>query len=259
MKETLLYVALLFLLDKALLRPSSIENKIKRIKLKKMEEKIVISLGGSLVFPKKDKIDVSFLKKFKKIILWLLRKKKKIALVVGGGKIARFYQKILFHFDKNKNNADKIGIILTRANAFLVKSLFQKKAEFLNWEDKIFFKKKIIVLGGKKPGFSTDYCTVLLAKKLKVKEIINLSNVDFIYNKDPKKFKDAKPIKEAKWKEIEKIFKKEWKPGLSLPFDPKAFQLAKKEKMTLYFLNGKKLKNLKNFFEEKKFKGTKIF
>jgi len=224
-----------------------------------MEEKIVISLGGSLVFPQKDKIDFSFLKKLKKIILFLLKRKKKIALVVGGGKIARIYQKALLSFDPNQKRADEIGIILTRANAFLVKSLFQEKAEFLNWQDKIFFKKRIIVFGGKKPGFSTDYCTVLLAKMLKVKKVINLSNVDFIYTKDPRKFKDAKPIKEERWEKIEKILGKKWRPGLSLPFDPLAFKLAKKERMILYFLNGRKIKNLKRFFQGKKFKGTKIF
>jgi len=224
-----------------------------------MKEKIVISLGGSLVFPQKDKIDLFFLKKFKKIILSLLKRKKKIALVVGGGKIARIYQKALFSFEKNQKEADKIGIMLTLANAFLVRSLFQKKAEFLNWKNKISFKKKIIVFGGKKPGFSTDYCAVLLAKALNVKEIINLSNVDFIYTKDPKKFKDAKPIKETTWKDLEKIIGNKWKPGLSLPFDPIALKLAKKERMTLYFLNGRKIENLKRFFQGKKFKGTKIF
>lgn len=223
-----------------------------------MEKQIVISLGGSLIFPQKDKIDVLFLKQFKHLILNLIKNGWKIAIVTGGGKIARVYQQALLSFQKNKNDLDQMGIFLTWANAFLVKSIFKNKAELMNWLEKINFKKRIIIFGGKEPGFSTDFCSVLVAKKLKIKTILNLSNIDFVYTKDPKKFKNAQPIKETNWNYFQKIIGKKWRPGISLPFDPKASNLAKKEKMTVYFLNGKKIKNLKNFFEGKKFRGTKI-
>ncbi|MGC9005449.1 MAG: UMP kinase, partial [Candidatus Micrarchaeia archaeon] len=121
-----------------------------------MEEKIVLSLGGSLVSSSENKIDISFLKNFKKILYFLLKKRKKIALVVGGGKIARFYQKNLLKLRKNKRDLDQLGIILTWANAFLIKSLLGKKADLLNWKNKISFKKRIILLAGKEPGYSTD-------------------------------------------------------------------------------------------------------
>lgn len=223
-----------------------------------MEKRIVISLGGSLIFPQEDKIDVVFLKRFKKTILQFVKKGWQFAIITGGGKIARKYQKSLSFFQKDKNELDQMGIFLTWANAFLLKSIFQKKADILNWSEKIYFKNKIIVLGGKEPGFSTDFCSVLVAQKLNIKTILNLSNIDFVYTKDPRRFKDAKPIRETNWKNFQKIIGQKWKPGISLPFDPRASEQAKKDKITVYFLNGRKIENLKNFFKGKRFTGTKI-
>ena len=52
------------------------------------KELVVISLGGSLIVP--EKVDVKFLKEFKKIIL-KNTKKHKFVIVCGGGSIARKY------------------------------------------------------------------------------------------------------------------------------------------------------------------------
>ncbi|GAG25334.1 unnamed protein product, partial [marine sediment metagenome] len=123
--------------------------------------------------------------------------------------------------------------------------------------EKINFKKKILFAGGWKPGWSTDYDAVLLAKNLCVNEIINITNTDYVYDKDPNKFKDAKPIKEISWKKFRKLVGDRWKAGLCMPFDPIAVKEAEKLKLKVIVL-GKDLKNLKNFLNNKKFEGTII-
>ena len=67
-----------------------------------------------------------------------------------------------------------------------------------------------------------------LARLLKSKRVINLTNVDYVYNKNPKKFKDAKPIKDLTWKQFKKIIGGKWSPGANVPFDPIASKLAEK-------------------------------
>lgn len=47
---------------------------------------IVISLGGSIISPEFGKIDINFLKKFRKLILKFLKKRFKFIIIVGGGK-----------------------------------------------------------------------------------------------------------------------------------------------------------------------------
>src|SRR3989344_2986200 len=172
-----------------------------------MEKTVVMSLGGSVIVP--DKIDVNFLRDFKKIIEKYVGKGYKFAIYCGGGKLAREYQKAASEASKFENeDLDWIGIHATIMNAEFVKALFGNDAEneiVRNPTKKIKFDKKIIIAAGWKPGWSTDYDAVLLAKNLGSDIVINMSNVDFLYDKDPKKYKDAKKIEKISWREYRKI------------------------------------------------------
>jgi uridylate kinase len=119
-------------------------------------------------------------------------------------------------------------------------------------------KKELLIASGWRPGWSTDYIAVLLAQRFRVKEIINAGDISFVYTKDPKKLKTARPIKEISWQNYQKIIPKEWVPGLSTPFDPVATRLAKKLKLRVKIIKAENLKNLKNTIEGKNFKGTII-
>lgn len=223
------------------------------------KEIIIISVGGSLVFPKE--IDLNFLKNFRNLILKYLSKKK-FFIYIGGGKIARIYQNALTKFNKKNKDLDQIGIFLTRINAFLVQKILGKHCYHKIITDptkKIKTKKDIIICAGWKPGWSTDYDTVLLAKTYKIKTIINLTNIDYVYDKDPKKFPNAKPFKILNWQKYRELFCQRWLPGLSTPFDPLAAKLAQKLKIKVVIINGKKLKRLENFLNKKQFIGTVIF
>ena len=77
-------------------------------------------------------------------------------------------------------------------------------------------------------GWSTDYCMVKVAQLYDAQIMINLSNIDWIYDRDPNKFKDAKIIKKLTWEECEDLVGDKWTPGMNLPFDPIATILAKK-------------------------------
>ncbi len=219
----------------------------------------ILSLGGSLVCP--EEIDVLFLKKFRKFILKWVQKGKKFIIFVGGGKIARKYQKVAKKFKAKNEELDWVGISATLFNAQLVKSIFGNFAfpkVLNNPSKKVLTKKKIIIFGGWKPGSSTDFDCVLAAKNFGAKRVINLSNIDFVFDKDPKKFKDARPIEKISFDELFKIIGRKWTPGANLPFDPKAAKLAKKEKVKIIILNGRNFKNLEKVFLGKKFKGTVV-
>jgi len=219
----------------------------------------ILSLGGSLVCP--DEIDVLFLRKFRNFILKWVKKGKKFIIFVGGGKTARKYQNVAREIKVKNEELDWIGISATLLNAQLVKSILGKFAcekVFTDPTKKVKTKKKIIVFGGWKPGWSTDYDCVLAAKNFEAKRVINLSDVDFIYDKNPKKFKDAKPLEKISFDELFKIVGKKWTPGANVPFDPEAAKLAKKEKIKVIFLNGRNFENLEKVFLGKKFAGTII-
>lgn len=221
------------------------------------KEIIIISLGGSLVVP--GEVDVEFLKKFKSLID--KHKNKKFFIIVGGGKTARIYQKALKEIGASASDMDWIGIRTTWLNAEVIKNLFKKDvySEIVMDPNKsVKTNKRIIVGAGWKPGCSTDKDAVLIAKTNKIKIIINLSNTDYVYDKDPGKFSDARKIEKISWQDFQKIVGTKWIPGLSMPFDPIASKLASKLKMKVVMINGKNLDNLNKFLNGEPFIGTKI-
>lgn len=222
---------------------------------------IVMSLGGSLIAP--DQIDIKFLKSFREVILKFVKKGNKVIIICGGGDTARNYQraaKKIFSSVSTKD-LDWMGIAATRINAELVSSIFGNMAYenvVLDPAKKVKTNKKIIVGGGYKPGRSSDMASVILAKTYGAGTVINLSNISYVYDKDPSKFKDAKVKKKMNWSEFQKLVGDKWVPGAHLPFDPVATKLAAKEKMTLYVAKGSNLPNLEKILQGKAFVGTKI-
>jgi uridylate kinase len=99
---------------------------------------------------------------------------------------------------------------------------------------------------------------VRIAKTHGVKTVINLSNIDYVYDRDPKKNKNAEKLPKLRWKEFRLMFGKSWNPGANVPFDPVAAKLAEKERIAVVVMNGNNLPNLKKFFSGKHFAGTVI-
>ncbi len=217
---------------------------------------IIISLGGSLIVP--EEIDLDFLKKFLALIL---KRKEKFILMVGGGRTARKYQQAAKEFSASNWDSDNIGIMATRLNAELVRAALGKlcyKKVIYNPTEKIKFSEKILVAAGWEPGCSTDFDAVLIAKNFSAKTVINLSNIDYVYSKNPKEFPDARPIERISWKEYRKMFGGPWTPGFNSPFDPVAAKEAEKLKLKVIIANGKNLKNLEKILNGKKCVGTEI-
>jgi uridylate kinase len=224
------------------------------------EKTIVISVGGSLLVP--EDINILWIGELKNFLINYIEKGYRFIIITGGGKTARKYQNAARELAELKNDdLDWLGIHSTRLNAHLIRTIFRKYAHPQIIKDptqKISFKEKILVAAGWKPGFSTDFDAVLLAKQFNAKRLINLSNIDYVYDKDPRKFPDAKIITKINWKDFRKIVGNKWDPGLNAPFDPIAAKEAQKIKMEVAVINGKDLKNLDNYINKKEFIGTLI-
>ncbi|MFA7314486.1 MAG: UMP kinase [Candidatus Magasanikbacteria bacterium] len=222
----------------------------------------IISVGGSIIIPKTG-FDIGFLKKFRQMILTEVKNGQKFVLIIGGGSTTRVYQKALGEIVKLKNeDLDWMGISGTILNANFVRLMFGElayKEVVTNPTKKVKTDKAIIVAAGYKPGCSTDYDAVLLAKAYGAKEIINLSNIPYVYDKDPSKFADAKKIENIDWKTFRKeIVGFTWIPGKNVPFDPIASKGAEKLKLKVNILQGTNLIEVKKVFGGKKFKGTVV-
>ena len=220
----------------------------------------ILSLGGSLVVP--DGVDPALLRSFKKTIEKQVRQGWKFIIVPGGGQTSRRYQaaakKVMPLTD---TDLDWIGVQATRLNAHLVRTLLKKNAYSdisTDPEKKITTAKPIIVASGWKPGWSSDYVSVKMCEVYSIPTMINLTNIDYVYTKDPRKYKNATKITDCTWTEFQKIVGTIWRPGSSHPFGPIAARYAKKIGLDVYIINGRKIQNMEKLLLGKPFNGTHL-
>lgn len=224
---------------------------------------IVLSLGGSMIVPKD--INVKYLKRFKQIIK-KNSTKYKFVIVCGGGSTAREY---ILGLEKEKISQKKkfqgfLGISTTRLNARFMTYFFGSDANkgipHDMQEVKNMLKLHDIVFCGAlryAKEETSDGTSAKLANFLHT-DFINLTNVDGLYNKDPKKFKKANLIPKISWKRFHQIANKtKFKPGQHFVLDQSASKIILKNRTTTYIV-GNNLKQFDRILKGKKFKGTLI-
>lgn len=213
-----------------------------------------------MLYPKDQ--DTEYIQRF----VELIKKKSEnnnFAIITGGGYLARKYQQELHESGivVTSDALDLVGIKATRENARIVRDVFGDFAEpeILSDPTKITLTDKpVLVGGGYKPGHSTDGATVVLAKSLGAKKLINLSNIDYVYTADPRTNPNAVKIEKSNWTDFRKLLPEEWSPGINAPFDPVAARMAEELRLEVAVLNGKNLENLSNYIDGKEFVGTVI-
>jgi uridylate kinase len=256
---------------------------------------IVISLGGSLISPaggveghrsvakgsakawvkrasaaKKQtagpkRVDSGFLSGFMSLAEKYLAadQARKLIMVTGGGSLAREYQSAYRAVveDAGNDDLDWIGIAATRVNGELVRRLFRKWCVMDLIMDPTavsVFPGRVMVAAGWKPGFSTDYDAVILARMFSADTVVNLSDVPRVYSDDPKKNRAAKPLDRISWVEFKAIAGGEWVPGKKAPFDPVAAREAETSRIRVIVADGSDLANLEAILEGRAFIGTTI-
>jgi uridylate kinase len=222
-----------------------------------MKGKSVIKIGGSLLFTEDKELDKIKIEKFCQIF-----KKRKIngthVIVCGGGIIAREYINAVRHFHGNEALCDTFGIDLSRINSRLLIASLQdfayplvpKSMEELSMA--LLFRK-IIVMGGLQPGQSTTSVALEVAEFINAEEIIILTDVEGIYDKDPKKFKDARLLKTLTYDELYEIIinkpgDKQAVAGEYRIFDVVSLQILKRSNIKTIIMSGKDLNEFEKYW-----------
>ncbi|AEC52897.1 uridylate kinase [Pyrococcus sp. NA2] len=201
--------------------------------------RIVFDIGGSVLVP--DKPDIEFIKGIA-YELTKVSEDHEIAIVVGGGKVAREYIKVASEFNANETFKDYLGIQITRANAMLLIAALKERAypEVVSdfWEAwRAIQLKRIPVMGGTHPGHTTDAVSALLAEFLGADLLIVITNVDGVYTDDPRKNPNAKKISKMKAQElVELVSKSAGGAGASTIIDPLAAQIIARSGIKTYVI-----------------------
>ena len=219
---------------------------------------IVISLGGS-VFLSED-INQQF---FHELVSLLQHSSntRKIYVVIGGGSPARQYISRGRSLQFSESDLDEIGILITRVNATFLSKLCKDSNKKIptTISKAINIKKSLVIMGGTTPGHSTDFVGAKLAKQVQAERYIIATNVDGIFDKDPRKHSDAIHIAQISVGDLLETYGSSWeKAGKNMVVDGPALQMIHDGNIPTVVLNGKNLDQLRNAIENKPFRGTRI-
>lgn len=200
--------------------------------------KIVISLGGSLIT---ENFTADKISQYAETLQKINNQTGKLVVVVGGGKVARDYIKIMKDLGAGEDSQDKIAIMITHANAKLMALTLNHNTPDTANDDiprtereikESLDRYKILVCGGTIPRQSTDSVAAKIAREIKADLLINASNIDGVYDSDPKKNRNAKKYKTLRYAEFLKILSaNEQSPGKYALFDKKAAEIIKENKI----------------------------
>ncbi len=200
--------------------------------------KIVIKIGGSISIAANGP-DFSYFSKLLPV-LRRLKKRNQIIVAVGGGALTRVYGKSIEKFRLSDKEKEKIFIELISANVrFLAAALKMKPIPSL---DEIRSSTSGVI-GGIAPGRSTDANAAAAAKKIKADLFIKLTDVGGIYDKDPKKFRNARLIRKMSFRDLTK-FAKKGSPNSYGILDSTAIKTLADAKIKTAIISGRNPKNI---------------
>ena len=137
-----------------------------------------------------------------------------------------------------------MGILATHVNALLLIAALGEDADprihRRSSDVRLHLGGKILVGGGHMPRSSTDYRAALFAGAMGADMIVNATDVNGVYENNPKTHPDARKMDRLTYSELEKIIRENTRqsPGDYGLFDLKAVRLASKLQIPVVFVDG---------------------
>ncbi len=216
-----------------------------------MNKHMVLKLGGSVLYDKSLNLNINLLQKLKN---WYHDEKnnfQKLVIVVGGGTFSRDVQKRVANSIGGDEYLHNIGMAVTQTNAAIVQGYLEDPDIYIPrkigdaYEYIINNEKVVMVSGGLKVGWSTDMDAAVFADILDCDRVFKISDIEYLYNKDPKEHIDASPIKDITWGEYFDLFKID-KDSMhhanhSIPIDVGCALFCQSKNISFIISGGKKL------------------
>jgi uridylate kinase len=219
---------------------------------------VVLSIGGSVVLSAQ--ATPTYLRNLAQVLV-TASQSTKMFVIVGGGTVAREYISRGRALGFDEDLLDTLGVDITRVNARIFTNMLPDANREIphTTDEALALHHPIVVMGGTTPKHSTDMVGAELAEKSQARCFINATNVDGIFDKDPKKHPDAQQLKEVHIDELIKTYGTTWKAaGSNVVIDQPALAIIKRAKIPTFVLNGTRLDQLELALQGRPFLGTTI-
>ncbi len=186
----------------------------------------------------------------------------RVVVITGGGKTARKYVELGKELGVSNAWLDLLGMEASRLNALLLAALLGELAytPIPRSVDEVLqglSTGKVVILGGLQPGQSTNAVSAMIAELVRADLLINATNVDGVYDKDPSKYPDAKPLKEVSIQQLAEMLRsQDFRPGHYELLDTVALRVVARSKIRLVFVNAFKPETIRLAWELHQEAGT---
>lgn len=209
--------------------------------------KLVLKISGKFF----DEENISNFIKLKETVRKIIEGGHRLAIVSGGGTTARKYIRIARELGVNEAHLDLLGIWASRLNAYLMTFILAEQSymkvpenveEFIEkWES-----GKVVITGGFQPGQSTATVAALISEAIGADYLVLATNVDGVYDKDPRYFSDAKLIPRLNTTTLKKVLEmtQSVKAGTYELLDPLAIKIIERSKIKVVVMNYKRLEKV---------------
>ena len=214
----------------------------------------VLKLGGSLLYGDANEIITDRIKVYADSIKSLVKEGNEFVIIVGGGKAARTFITAARELGANEAQCDWLGIKMARHNAELLCAAlgdvaYPKIAESLDELEVAMGFGKVVLMGGLNPGQSTNAVAALAAETVNAVMLLNATNVDGVYDKDPK-LPDAKKLDKVDISELKMILSGGGtRAGEYKLFDPVALRVIERSKIKTFIFDGNDPDNLRKLIK----------
>jgi uridylate kinase len=239
---------------------SFILSKVILCEWKDAKMRVVIRIGGSVVA---SPINTELIGEYADLLRRLQNAGHKIVLVVGGGTLAREFIQYAKDLGLKEAEQDEAAISVSR----LVAQLFMLKLGntgigmvpvSLDDVRKKVETGEIVVMGGLKPGMTTDTVAAMAAEKIKADLMVKATDQEGVYTRDPRKHKDAKKIDKLSFDDLTRLFEQsKHKAGIHQIIDPEAVKILRASRTKTIVVSGFKPENVSLAIEGRKI-GTVI-
>ena len=209
--------------------------------------KVVFRIGGSVIASPPDPVLID---KYVDLLRVLKGGGHELVAVVGGGSMARDLIELARKIGLNESDQDDLAISVSRVFAQL---LSRKLGELgsgvvprsITQVDQLLGKEKIVVMGGLRPGMTTDAVAAMVAETIGADILIKATDQEEIYTKDPDKHPDAQKIAELSFDDLLGLFEEDkHRAGIHQILDPEAVRVLQRSKTRTVVVNGFKPENV---------------
>jgi uridylate kinase len=200
--------------------------------------KAVLRIGGSVLgSPPSAKV----VSAYAGVITTLNFEGHSVAVVVGGGEISREYIRSAAGMGLSTYQQDTVAIHASRLNARLVAMKLGGVSSVPTSIDGMLqrlARNRVAVMGGLKPGITTDTVAAIVAAKWRADILVKASDQNGIYTEDPRVNKKAKKLDRLTYEKMKQILGGSHRPGIHSIIDPVAVDQLVESRVKLVVLNG---------------------